>query len=331
MALSLQTRHCYPRGGLDLPICVLMHGYTDSMNNFDQAALERIAAYGLFVVVPDLRANASKDNSGRELHDIYDAVEYFRAAWPTRVSSTLAAIVGYSGGGGNALAAACKFPDYWTTVVSHFGMSDYGYDATYGWWAQNVGQRATIEARMGGDPSAVPNAYYARYTLDALPVASGVQFHFFHDDQDSSVNINQSQRATAALDGAGLSNYAEHYTTTTDSPRWTHGYPNSEPLSLTEAIWSPDVLTGSAWTIPSSGAVTVIGYMVTKRFSIWLGTTTEGGAGGGVDEVATVVYDTATGEYTVTPLTGACDVFIKQAALTATASGITEATLLTVA
>ncbi len=308
MPLNLFTRHALPIGLTNLPVVVLMHGYTDGMINFSQSALERIASYGMCVLVPDMRV--AKDNSGREIHDIVDAVNHYRTVWNTRLSADKVAIVGYSGGGGNALAAACKFPDFWTTIVSHFGMSDYGYDAVFGWWAQNVGGRPTIEARMGGNPTEVPNAYRARNTLEALPNASGAYFHFFHDASDESVQINQSERAATALSNAGLTNYVEHYTTVSDNPRWTHGYPNAEPLSLTENYWKNDVLTREAWTISSSGSLRIIGYVKTKRFAIWLRTT--GTTVYGLDAVADVTWGLVENHYSIAPLSGALDVSITQ-------------------
>ena len=113
---NLYTRYSYPIGRTALPIVVLMHGWSDAASNFSQAAIERIANYGFFVVVPGMRskdgASGTQDASAREIYDIYDAVVQARAHYPTITSSDKAAIVGYSGGGGNALAAACKFPDF---------------------------------------------------------------------------------------------------------------------------------------------------------------------------------------------------------------------------
>jgi dienelactone hydrolase len=134
---NLYAQWQYPDVGTDFPICVLMHGFGGSANDFDAATMKQIAQYGLFALTVGMRgrngASGSQDASGLEIYDIYDALVYVRANFASKVSSSHAGIVGYSGGGGNALAAACKFPDTWTMVVSHFGMSDYGRANPDGW------------------------------------------------------------------------------------------------------------------------------------------------------------------------------------------------------
>jgi predicted acyl esterase len=93
--------------------------------------MQRIAGEGYFVVAAGMRgrkgASGSEDASGKEIHDIYDAIQYVQTNFPALVSDKVT-ISGYSGGGGNALAAASKFPDTFNVVVDHLGMSDYGYD-----------------------------------------------------------------------------------------------------------------------------------------------------------------------------------------------------------
>jgi hypothetical protein len=127
------------------------------------------------------------------------------------------------------------------------------------------------------------------------------------------------------MDAAGLTNYTKSVTTIGSSPRWLHGYPeDNADLIEAEATWIAKVKAQAAWTIAASGTVTVIGYIVTKRFTIWL--RSNGSTTYGLDAVATVVYNTATDTYTVTPLTGAIDVTITQGAKSGSAVGITEAT-----
>lgn len=342
MALTdLYARTCYPKGGTDLPVVVLMHGFSGDAATFSVGSLEWIARKGLFVVAPGMRgrdgASGSADASGRELLDVVAALDQVRTDFAGTVSADVAAIVGYSGGGGNALMLACRYPDLWAAVVSHFGMSDYGSDGTTGWYAESGAfYQGQLETQVGGTPAAVPNAYAARYAEDAIAdVYTGGHLHLFHDDGDTVVDIGHSQRVGAAMLAAGRVNYTENYTTTSDDPRWQHASdpdPQTVDVAHTVDLWGTPLVDGTytAWTVPTSGTVRVLGWMVTKRFRIWLGTTTDEGAGGGLDEVADVTYDTATGEYTVTPQTGACDVYIEQGGLTATASGITSATLLTV-
>ncbi len=326
---NLYSTYSYPEGRTGLPIVVVMHGFGGSAYS-TTSVLNRMAQYEAFIISPGMRgrngASGVQDASGREIYDIHDAIEHIKATYASIVDADQICIAGYSGGGGNALAFAAKFPDYAQYIVSFFGISDYGYDATYGWYPS--GNASWI----GGTPAAVPNAYRARNAVEAISNFTGGHLWLFHDDEDDSVPIHHSTRIAAAMQTAGLTNYTESYTEAGDDPRWDHGNPQvgdgGEPCIQAEPVWLQEVADKShaAWTVPTSGTLRVIGYCVTKRFEVWLGTTTRAGAGGGLDEVADVVYNTATNTYTVTPLTGVCDIYIKQDSLTGTASGISTET-----
>lgn len=327
---NLYGRCLYPNGGTNLPVVMLMHGWSDTAEIFDWATYLRLAQNGLFVCSVGMRgrngASQSRDASAREIYDIYDALVDVRADYSGIVSSTIAAIVGYSGGGGNALAAACKFPDAWNVVVSHFGISDYGRDGTDGWYANNDGSHtAEIATAVGGTPAAVPDNYYARDATVAIHNYSGGYLYLYHDDQDVKVPSVHSDRISAAMDAAGLTNYTKSITTLTDNPRWLHGYPADSPGLITaEPTWIAKIKSQAAWTIPASGTITVIGYIVTKLFTIWLND--------GLDAAATVVYDTGPGTYTVTPLTSNPVIAVEITQGVLTASGNTAGpTLFTVA
>lgn len=226
-------------------------------------------------------------------------------------------------GGGSALAAACKAPDAWAAAVSHFGPSDYGRDATDGWYNQAGGPTATLSSWIGGNPATVPDNYYARDATYALGTNySGGHLYLFHDSGDTSVPIVHSQRAAASMASAGRSNYSASYTSGADAVRWLHTAPNgSAPVIGTEAVWAAAVAakTHAVWTVPASGSVKVIGYIKTKRFAIWLGA--------GISEVADVTYNTATDSYTVTPQTGTMDVSIVQGGKTASQTINSQTTL----
>jgi dienelactone hydrolase len=286
----------------DQPVIVCIDGWDGIAKS--AAFLERIAwryaSKGYFVMGVGMRgrngADGSRDASGLEIYDIYDALQYVRAKFP-HVSRDRSAIVGWSGGGGNALAAACKFPDTWNVVVDCYGMADYGRDATNGWYQNTGGYAVSIAASIGGTPAAVPDRYYARDATLAISNYSGGKLILFHDNPDGYVPYVNTQRVIAAMDAAGLTNYVANLTTPADTPHWSHGmdgYINIE--SLAEDIWMPYVTTIDPWTIPTSGIRTVIDYIVTKRFSVSLNNKVGNAA-------ATVVYDTVAGTYIITPLT----------------------------
>jgi len=109
-----------------------------------------------------------------------------------------------------------------------------------------------------------------------------------------------------------------------------HGYPATNPLLIPpEATFLRDAISRAVWEIPASGTVTVIGYIVTKRFSVWLNT--HGTAITGIDAAATVVYNTEIDTYTVTPLTtGGVDVVITQGGKTGISTNISTETVITV-
>jgi pimeloyl-ACP methyl ester carboxylesterase len=306
--------------GTNLPILAFMHGWNQAASRAPEVDILRIANFGFCVLSIGMRgrdeAEGTIDASAREIYDIIDAVDYVRTHAPYShwVSQTKAAIVGYSGGGGNALAAACKFPDFFTVAISHFGMSDLGRNNPDGWYYNNGAgsYTASIATRVGGVPGDVPNNYYARDATAAIQNFTGGYLYLYHDKGDAAVPWVHSDRIKAAMDAAGLTNYSANFSETTDALRWTHGYPSDHPgtLSTAEATWAAKIHELEPWTIPATGTVTVIGYIVTKRFSIWLNS--------GLDAAATVVYDTSAGTYTVTPLTSAdVTVAITQGALTA--------------
>lgn len=310
---NLQGIVTFPYSGSNLPILVAMHSFSNNVaSTFPSETRLRLANQGLFCVFPEMRgrgtSGGSADGSGREIQDIVDAVDYVKANFPAYVDSTQVYIVGYSGGGGNVLAAVSKFPDYWNGAINCFGIADYGEDATNGWYnnGSSAPQKALMETWIGGTPAAVPNNYSARNAVNAITNFTGGLLRIYHDQQDSIVPIINSQRITAAMDSAGLTNYNANYTNTGDSPRWTHGEPdNGTGIAQSESLWVPGLVakTLSAWTIPSSGTLKVAGYLDTKRFRMMLGT--------GIEEFGQVIYDMSARTFTITATTGAATFSLK--------------------
>lgn len=337
--MALTGRIEYKRNLTNQPIVVLTSGFNGDLTDWTEATFKRFANYGLFMIWINVRGKGTsggdQDCCGRSVQDIIDAVEYAKANYGTFIDPTNVNVLGYSEAGAYALACAMKYPDYFNTITSFFGISDYGYDGTDGWYQNAAKYQAGIATRIGGTPAGVPNNYYSRYARGGITNYKGGHLFLFADEDDAVVNIENTQNVGAAMAAAGLSNYTMNITTAADDPRWTHGYPNStEVADLIDAepLFIPQIVakTYPSWTIATSGTVFVGGYIVTKRFTIWLGGLTEAAAGAGMTEAANVTYNTITGQYTITPLTGNMDVFIKQGNLTASAS-ITAATTLTVA
>lgn len=339
--MNLSMKLTYPAGGTNLPIVVLMHGFNEEAADFDAAALKRFPRYGAFCAFVDMRGRGSSsgtpDVSAREIYDIADAITYITTNYADIVDADNINLVGYSGGGGNAYAVAAKFPDLFNTVTAFFGISDYGHDVTDGWYQNGATaqSKTNMETWIGDNPTNVPNAYHARAHVLGVTNYTGGQLMIFHDEGDTSVPVVNSTNVTDAMDAAGLTNYADYITIAATSSyyRWSHGLPNYPANVIRAEPTFMDVITAgthAAWTIPASGTVTVLGYIVTKRFTIWLRAT--GGSTYGLDAAATVVYDTTTDTYTITPLTtGGIDVTITQGAKTGSATNITAETAVVVA
>jgi pimeloyl-ACP methyl ester carboxylesterase len=342
---DLTQKIVYPLGASGLPIVVLMHGWNEEYAVFPDYYLERIANYGFVVCAVNMRGRSylgyqgtNKDGCRREIQDIVDGVIALRAdsVLGPKCSATRAAIVGSSGGGANALAAACKFPDFFNVAVAYFGVSDFGRNGTDGWYYNNDGtDTAGISDAFGGAPNVVPNAYYAADATAAIANFTGGYLYLYADQQDTVAHTARvpwvhANRIKTAMDNASLTNYLATFSNTGDANRYNHGidYDNAAYIAA-ETVWAAKVLSQAVWTVPASGTHTVIGYIVTKRYNCWLrarGTTLYG-----LDAAATVAYGGTPNHYTVTPLTGAIDVTITQAdAKIGSATNISTATDVTV-
>lgn len=290
-ASNLRSKYCYDDANTNMPIVVMMHGFNGSIDNITSAMMQRIASQGFFVLAAGMRgrkgATGSRDASGREIHDIYDAINYVKANFPV---SDKVCISGYSGGGGNALAAATKFPDVFNVVVDHFGMSDYGYDSTYGWYYTNPSYQSNIADFVGATPTAAPEKYLARAHIFGVSNFAG-ELYVFHDSEDSLVDILQSQRLEE-VQGANIDGHF-FYSESGDPVRYLHDMATSE---ITEPTWLPRAQAVAPWTIPDTGSVRVCGYIITKKFNIFLGNLD--------DRTADVTYDLSQNKFIVTPLSG---------------------------
>ena len=326
---NLFAKYSY-KSGSNLPVILMLQGWGGQASDWQDTTLDRIASYGYFAAGIGMRgrdgASGSKDAAGREIHDIYDGLLQIRARFGGIVSNDKAIIIGGSGGGGLVLGALCKFPDTFVMGVDYYGISDYGRNNPNGWIYNNGGHfyDADISLRVGGDPGVTPNKYYARDTTAAIQNFTGGKLVIFHDNADTTVPVVHSTRITGALDAAGLANYETHYSQAGDAVRWSHGHSWESGIEFeAEAIWVPQIPALTPWAIPASGTITVIGYMITKRFTIWLNQ--------GLDAAATVAYDTVAGTYTITPITsGNVTITITQGGLAASQT-ISGATTLTVA
>lgn len=280
---NLYAKYCYDNGMSNSPILVVMHGYDQEAADFTEGTMERFASYGFFVLAVGMRskdgASGTKDSSGRELHDIKEAIDYLRENFPSQAHPQKCAIVGYSGGGGNVLAMCVKFPDLFTCRIVHFGMSDYGYDATNGWYYTNTSFQANISASIGGVPGSFPNEYKSRSTLinNAIAVNAISKIYLFHDSGDASVSVIHSRLVEDAFELEDKENLVKYNESNSGSAtRWLHALPNGAAAVVnSEAIWKVPALNSCPVRIPNIGRFIVQGYLITKQFELWLGNNTD--------------------------------------------------------
>jgi pimeloyl-ACP methyl ester carboxylesterase len=275
----LAAHVAYPAEKQGLPVLVVMHGFRMRADSFTAVTYQRFASAGTFVLGVEMRgrgkSDCKPDSGGREVYDILDAVRFVLAQYPERTDPSQIHVAGYSGGGGNALSCAARFPDTFNTVTSFFGISDY--EAWYG--QANGAQQKCLVDWIGGTPAEVPGAYRSRASASAITNYTGGHLWLFHDRQDQNVPASHSDAVEAAMRAAGLRNCNYAYTDAGAAPRWLHAAPNA-PAPVIEAeqrflaaIANKEV---PAWSIPERGRLQIAGYLETRRFSVWLGDGTAG-------------------------------------------------------
>lgn len=261
--------------GRGKPLLLVMHGYGGSKANVAQD-LRELAEQGVVAVAPDMRGcgqSAGKwDSGGLDVHDILDAVLAAVRRYPAEIDARNVNVVGYSGGGGNAIACAVRFPDLFQTCVSFFGISDYG------WWHHSMGRpdcNVRMEKALGGPPDALPALYTARNANPAAGNARAARLHFFWDEEEKACPAGMIETFLANYRAAGLTHATAHVSRKTDAHRWIHGYRSGNPhLSApADALFLPDVLSAKKAPprLPEKGRLVVPGYLVAQRFAVWIG------------------------------------------------------------
>ena len=252
------------------PICVIMHGWQTTKADIDNTYREAIADYGkkYFVIVPETRgygtAGGTLDCSYYS-YDIYDAIRNAIATYPTKVDTSECYFVGCSFGGGTALKMFTQFPDLFGLVVDNFGMSDFGYDVTNGWWYTNTDYQGALTIRIG-DPAVVPDNYLARQAIYAMGNNTQTELLIYHDSADDQVSVVHSR----LINALAMPNILYTESNPASGVRFLH----SIRCDNSEAIWLPvmDSSTHLPPAISSTGIFQVTDYIKTKSFLIMLGT-----------------------------------------------------------
>jgi hypothetical protein len=273
-----------------LPLMVLLGSY---MGDSEQLLpeLRHMAEVGLFALAPCMRGRnksaGRRDSGGVEIMDIHDAIQIALVSYKSRIDANNINIWGRSGGGGNVYLCVTRFPDLFRCAVALYGISDYGYDRHLGWYYTSASpqHRAQLERDIG-HPDQVPELYMARCSFLGAANNAQTATHLFCDAEEEICPLYFHSEYLARAVAHGCQNIQLHLSGPGDAVRWTHdrrGY----TLADAEARYLPAILDGTTPQpeMPSEGSLTVLGFLKSRRFNIWLGD--------GQNAVANVKYSLA--------------------------------------
>ena len=286
------------------PIAVVMHGYSASSDLASvRANAQRLRDAGFFSISVSMRGREGsegvRDSGGVEIYDIYDAVEAVKTSHAAYVNADNVHITGYSGGGGNAMSALTKFPDYFCLGSASFGMSDYGLDRVHGWYnhGANVGGKRTPQLDKDiGNPntggSLVLDKYRARASNLAARNNPYSEIHLFVNWDEAicpAVNsISYWSNAVAAQATPGeFRNVTLHLGTNgvyhdfnsnglqeaSELQYWAHGNSSAQQQASAESWYLARLKAGliPKPRLKTSDELYVAGWVKTRPFEVWLG------------------------------------------------------------
>ena len=259
------------------------HGWHMSIFNF-QNYDEPQSDY--LEVEVDMRGRAfstgKPDCNGYELYDIYDAINFVKKEYRQYIiSDEVMYFESGSGGGGNALAIAGKFPDLFSAINAFTPISDY-----YEWYKfdEKVGEfRDEMDIWISPSPDENRTAYDSRSGITMIENLLTSLF-ICHGTSDERVPYFLSEmylkRAAELKKGDKVKLHTLHNVGTQDH----YGNITKEQMSafLKSARDNLD-MNRTPIAIPKKGSFVVCGYLVTKAFSVFLSS---------IDVVTVVHYDT---------------------------------------
>ncbi len=272
-------------------IVATTHGWHMSIPKFE--ALEEAPKYDELWVHVDMRGRAfsegKQDCNGYELHDVIDAVEYVKAHYAAYISDPdVVYYEGGSGAGGNGYEILNKFPDYFAAASAYFGISDYAR------WYQDDGAigefRDEMDVWVGCTPDENPMAYQARSGLHGLENLH-TPLVISHGETDVRVQVCQARLYAEKAKAIGKGDLVQYYELAGVGTRDHTGNITPEQRETMERLTRENRAAHTVpITLPASGRLWVHGYLVTKRFSVWLDS---------IDKVAALTYDLDAGSFEI--------------------------------
>ncbi len=245
------------------------HGWHMSVKKFEPKTISDSPYLQLDI---DMRGRAYStgmpDCNGYELYDIFDAVNFARREYSNYISDPdVVYFESGSGGGGNALALAGKFPDLFCAINALVPISDY-----YEWYIFDRLQefRDEMDVWIGVDPAANKEAYDAR---SGITLVSNLLTHIFisHGTHDMRVPYFLTRNYMDACHKCGKSDLVTLLTLDGVGTREHYGNISEEQMAEMKRLCRENLETHTIpVNIPPKGKFVVAGYLVTKHFSVFL-------------------------------------------------------------
>ena len=242
------------------------------------------------LVEVDMRGRAfsggKQDCNGLELFDVIDAVEYAKKHYSSYLISTdVVFFEGGSGGGGNAYALAGKFPDYFAQITAMCGITDYGV------WYDNdaIGEfKDELDVWIGDRNNQM--AYNSRSGIHLLKNLYSPLL-ITHGAKDIRVPCYHAEDYIKRANELGKSNLIKFlkFENAGGQDHWDN-MTNEDLKFMSETCKSERANHFKPIDIPNEGEMTVGGYLVTKKFEIFLNS---------IDKVAHIKYDYLNKTFTV--------------------------------
>lgn len=266
----------YEQDGGKRPLVVVMHGYSGNRAHV-RATAQRMAGKGVAALAPDMRGCGQSagrfDSGGLQIMDIYDAIQVVLRRYPALVDESNINIIGYSGGGANATAAATKCPDLFRLCASFFGISDYALLYS-GYAGRDQRLLPMVREAFGGAPEQFPERYAARSSLFAVRNTPQTRIYLYWDEEETTCPALLNTRFAEISRGLGYDNCVLRESKREDGRRWIHGYPEDNPdLISAEDDLLAEIRGGSLPQpkLAAQGVLAVPGFVATRRFRVVVG------------------------------------------------------------